>query len=157
MGCASVLLTACFIWIIFDARPGTDVSFAYFLGAVFGLPALFFVLIGLPGSTFVRADSKGLEVRLFWLRAFALSWPEIEKFEFQTMLPASPLLPTPYSNVVRVVLTSRGKSRNRRTFFQRITRGRLGNERGIPDIFSVRAAELARLLNDMRNRYVHAG
>jgi hypothetical protein len=141
MGCASILLSSCFAWIIVDAQPGADVSFAYFLGIVFGFPALLFVLMGLPGSTFVKADSKGVEVRFLWLRTYALSWAEIQGFEFECM--SSSLLRSPYANVVRVMLTSRG--------------GRPDNERGIPDVFSVRAVELARLLNDMRKWYAHAG
>src|SRR5882672_6482464 len=143
---ASLILTALFAWIIIDSPAGTDISFAYFLGAIFGLSALLGIAILLPGSTFVRADTRGIEVRFFWIRAFSLEWPDIERVTFETI----------GENVVRIVLTPRGQSKNRRSLFQQITRGSLGNERGLPDVFSIPSAELARLLNDMRNRYGHA-
>ena len=142
--CGSVILALCFGWVIVDAAAHDNVSFAYFLASVFGVSALFWVGVIFPGSTFVKAGVESIEVRFFWVRAFAFRWPEIERISAST-------------GVVRIRLTHSGESKNRHTLFQRITGGRLGRERALPDLFSLSSSDLAHLLNDMRSKYRHAG
>lgn len=147
---ACSLLAALFTWIIVEPRGSSDISFAYGGIAFFGAAALFFLAIVLPGSTFVKVGREGIEYRFLWMPAYLLEWSDIKEItsaELHTSIKGMPMK----VGMVYIGLSSFGRAKMRRTLFQKITQGRFGFDKYLPDMFP--PTELARILNAKKNEY----
>ncbi|SRR6266545_18093 len=147
---ACSLLAVLFAWIIIEPRGASDISFAYGGTAFFGAAALFYLAIVFPGSTFVKVDRQGIEYRFLWMQAYLLEWSDVKEIttaDLHTSIKGMPMK----VGMVYISLSSSGIAKFRRTLFQKITRGRFGYDRYLPDMFP--PAELARTLNSKKKEY----
>jgi hypothetical protein len=131
--------------------PGTDRFMAYLCIFFFGGCAVCFLLLLVPGSSFLRLDPEGLTVRTMW-RTQSYRWSDIERFgvgEFST---------THGFLRQRHQLIGYDFSANYRDFDQgrrlkEMNRGLIGFEASLPDNYGWEYAELAEHLNTLKERH----
>jgi hypothetical protein len=101
----------------------------------FGIGAVVFAILLLPGAAFLKLDSDGLTVCALY-RATFTSWDAVEGFGVTQV---------GLRKFVGVALTEPGKTKS---LMARFNTGVIGFDGMLPDTYGMTAADLAVLLND---------
>ena len=144
-----LFFVAFFDYVLVTSKGEEYVHMAQGMMLLFGIPTLVFVTFLLPGSSVVKADREGIECRMLWIRAFRLEWSDIEAIVALDFPSTRGILNIGFTCIS---LSEVGRKKMRRSFFHRMTNGKLGTDKSIPDLFGS-PKELARVLNERRVRF----
>jgi hypothetical protein len=147
--CLGLFFTATFTYVLVTAGSEQHVRMAQGMILLFGLPTLLFAVFLLPGSSVVKVDANGIECRMFWIRAFRLTWPDMERV---TSVDFPSTWGVPRIGFAYISLSAIGREKMKHSFFQKVTRGKLGINKGIPDMYGP-VKELARVLNEKKSQF----
>ncbi len=122
------------------AMGSSGIGAGWYVAAVFGVGVLVFLTMLLPGSSFLRLDSKGFVIRSLY-RQTRYSWADVAEFGVAAV------------GVRRMVVFNfapgyAGERRGRR-----LSKGLSGWEAALPDSYGVKLARLSAVMNEYRKRY----
>ena len=146
-----LLFVTIFTYVLVDARSEQGVHVARWMIGFWGPLAALFGVFLLPGSTYVRADANGIECRMFWISAFRLAWSDIERIT-PINFPSSWGIPR--FGFAYISLSAIGREKMKHSFFQKMTKGKLGINVGIPHLLGS-PRELAEVLNERKQHFEH--
>lgn len=111
----------------------------WFVAGLFGVGGLVLTIQLLPGASYLALKPEGFVMCSFF-RPWAFSWTDVDSFSVGSM------------GRNKVVTFRFSESYQKQTGARKLARAISGAEAALPDTYGMDAEELARLLNEWRNR-----
>jgi hypothetical protein len=117
-----------------------DEAWGWLVLGFFGLGAVLFTLLLIPGAEYLRLTAEGFELRSLW-RTHRQRWDDIAAFHAGRIARNA------------MVLIDYAPTYTRQRAARRFSAGLAGTEGALPDTYGRSAESLAELLNEWRRRY----
>jgi hypothetical protein len=134
----------------------TDILIAYLCAGFFGYLAILFILQLIPGWSFLRIHSQGIQLRSRW-RTLNLSWSNIEEFgvyAYTTYIYG--IIPRDHK-AVGLRLSPTYEHEIKHQWIQKLDKRLFGYDMFLDDSYGMKKEKLVKFLNDMRSHYTKNG
>lgn len=119
---------------------GGGETIGWFVAIFFGIGCLFFITTLLPNSSYLRITNKELEIRTLFKSNHA-KWDEVDHFG------------TEYIGPKKMVVFNYASSHTKFKTGKKITKTLTGIDGALPDTYGKSAENLAKLLNDRKEKF----